>query len=114
MTNEINPAAKPGFDRATMLAVIRAYQSGRRAGTPEMEIGRQTMATFSALHLGCRAIRLAKSCPTSSAERLASMATGFGRAASVPTLNPRREPVWDPVKGHLVPGPCPPGARDSY
>ena len=29
-------------------------------------------------------------------------------------VDPRREPVWDPTAGHLMPGPLPPGARDSY
>jgi hypothetical protein len=38
----------------------------------------------------------------------------FWKVCYRPYVDPRREPVWDPTAGHLMPGPLPPGARDSY
>ena len=114
MAIEINPRAAPSYDRETMLAVIRAYQAASRSRLSQIEIEKWAIAAFMERHPDSPRSEVVQITPHIIAWAAREHGEWFWKGCERPYVDLRREPVWDPVKGHLVPGPPPPGARDSY
>jgi hypothetical protein len=110
MTGGVNPLAQPGYDRATLLAVIQTYQAGRREGLPQFQIDRNVMAAFTALHPDVPRDEAGRIVPHIIAWAAREHGAWFWKGCERPYVDPRREPVFDAAKGYYVPGPKPPGA----
>lgn len=109
-SSRLNPAAKPGLDRKTMLSVIRTYQAGRRAGIPQWEIDLQVMSAFKERHPEVPRSEAGQIVPHIIAWVAREHGEWFWRSCERPYVDPRRDPDFDPVKGYHVPGPKPEGA----
>jgi hypothetical protein len=106
----LNPAAAPGWDRDTLLAVIRTYQAGRRAGLQEIEIDKRVITAFMDLHPEVPRVTVGEIVAHVIAWASREHGAWFWKGCERPYVDPRREPVFDPVKGYLVPGPPPLGS----
>jgi len=102
--------------RQKMVADLNAgaYQAGRRAGMQEIEIDKRVIAAFMERHPEVPRSEVIQITPHIIAWAIREHSGWFWKGCYRPYVDPRREPVLDPATGHLMPGPLPPGARDSY
>jgi hypothetical protein len=100
------------WERDAKVAAIRAYQAARRDGKNETTCVARAAEAFRSIHPEMSPHACGQAAIHIIAWASREHSAWFWKGCHRPYVDPRRPQVYDPEKGHMVPGPAPEGARD--